>query len=78
MKYSGEGNVTDGRLNRDPVFLVGSDGQLLIFRSCLIYSEFQLLKFWTVSERMPGGNFIRMLLHIIPNYFQINLLRGPI
>ena len=64
MKYSGEGNViNDGRFNRDPVFLVGSDDQLLIFHSCLIYSEFQL--FWTLSERMLGGNFVWMLLHTI-------------
>ena len=63
MKYSGEGNViNDGRFNRDPVILVGSDDQLLIFHSCLIYSEFQLLKFWTVSERVPKGNFELMLL----------------
>ena len=64
MKYSGEGNViNDGRFNRDPVILVGSDDQLLIFHSCPIFSEFQL--FWTLSERMLGGNFVWMLLHTI-------------
>ena len=66
MKYSGEGNViNDGRFNGDPVFLVGSDDQLLIFHSCLIYSEFQLLEFWTLSERMPRGNLVWMLLHTV-------------
>ena len=30
MKYSGEGNVTDSQFNRDSVFLVGSDHQLLL------------------------------------------------
>ena len=64
MKYSGEGNViNDGRFNRDSVFLVGSDDQLLIFHSCLIFSEYQL--FWTLSERMLGGNFVLMLSHTI-------------
>ena len=61
MKYSGEGNVTDVRFNRGPVFLVGSDDQPLIFHSCW----FQLLKFWTLSERMLRGNFVWMLLHTI-------------
>ena len=63
MKYSGEGNVTESQFNRDSVFLVGSDDQLLIFHSCPIFSEFQL--FWTLSERMLGGNFVWMLLHTI-------------
>ena len=73
----GVGSVTDDRFNRDPVFLVGSDDQMVIFHGCLIYSEFHLLKFWTLSERMPRGNFEWMLLHtILKTFFRFIFLEA--